>query len=182
MFQLIDDYILLPVETRKRHIDMTQSCQEIGGRSSTEFRGLLAHHLKTTIPTAKKVVLCHACNNPKCSNPVHLYWGTYGENLRDAWAAGAQKSYKQKFVSKYGEAAWKEYANDRFSKMSKSKPAQKFLQDSRINEIKTVIESEPKTRGWVGRAAKQLGVSHTQIKRYVEKWSLSGDSNPDLSG
>ena len=27
--------------------------------------------------------MCHACNNGKCSNPKHLYWGTASENRMD---------------------------------------------------------------------------------------------------
>jgi HNH endonuclease len=48
------------------------------------LKGLLAHLHNTTIPSGKKIHVCHACHNAKCSNPNHLYWGTASENKIDA--------------------------------------------------------------------------------------------------
>ena len=44
--------------------------------------------------TKKKhtVYLCHACHNGKCSNPVHLYWGTPLDNGIDATENGLLKT------------------------------------------------------------------------------------------
>lgn len=85
MFTPILDYIELAREIRRSHLDLISPCIEIGGKGSTEYRGLLAHYLKTTIPTKikPKIMICHACHNPKCSNPVHLYWGTTVDNRID---------------------------------------------------------------------------------------------------
>jgi hypothetical protein len=82
MFEDIKKYILLDKEARQLHLDLTQECIEIGG-SSKEFRALLAHHIKTTIPSGRSIFLCHACHNDKCSNVKHLYWGTHSENNQD---------------------------------------------------------------------------------------------------
>lgn len=79
----INEYIKQSKVVRQQHLALTTSCVEIGG-GSQEFRGLLAHYLNTTIPKGFKVLLCHACNNGRCSNVVHLYWGTPKENMSDA--------------------------------------------------------------------------------------------------
>ena len=83
----IYEYIELPQLDRQQHLDLQDSCLEIGG-DSVEFRGLLAHYLKTTIPRGNAIQLCHACHKPGCSNPKHLYWGTISENVQDGYKAG----------------------------------------------------------------------------------------------
>jgi hypothetical protein len=37
-----------------------------------------------TIPEAR--LICHHCDNPLCTNPKHIYAGTYSQNARDARA------------------------------------------------------------------------------------------------
>ena len=98
----IFEYIKKDVLERKMHLNLSDSCVEIGGNSQ-QFRGLLAHYLKTTIPRGMKIVLCHACNNDKCSNVRHLYWGTAKENVNDQILRGTHKSIWQRTVEKYGE-------------------------------------------------------------------------------
>lgn len=97
----ITKYILESKETRQAHLDLTDPCVERGG-VSTHFKGVLAQYLETTIPKGR-ILLCHACNNAKCSNPKHLYWGTDRENIVDDGSKfGTWKNPWQRAVDKYG--------------------------------------------------------------------------------
>ena len=93
-------YIQKPKEDRQKHLKLDQPCIHRGA-GSYYLKGLLAHILDTTIPTGKKIYLCHACHNGKCSNPNHLYWGTPKENKADCLANGG-KDIWQYTVDKYG--------------------------------------------------------------------------------
>lgn len=97
----IKEYITRSREERQQHLQLTEPCCERGG-NSTNHKGVLAQYLDTTIPSGR-ILLCHACHNPKCSNPKHLYWGTDKENiLIDSAANGTHKSPWQRTVEKYG--------------------------------------------------------------------------------
>lgn len=98
--RIIEEYILLPKEERQKHLKLDEPCIERGGQSMY-LKGLLAHLHDTTIPSGKKIHVCHACHNGKCSNPVHVYWGTASENRQDAIANGAKTPW-QHMVDKYG--------------------------------------------------------------------------------
>ena len=96
----INEYILLPKVERQQHLKLSEPCIERGGQSMY-YKGLLAHIHGTTIPNGKKIHVCHACHNAKCSNPNHLYWGTAQENRQDAVSNGT-KSIWERMVEKYG--------------------------------------------------------------------------------
>lgn len=106
--QNIREYIELSREIRQSHLDLEESCLERGG-VSTNHKGVLAQFLNTEIPDNPKgkgsvqILLCHACFNDKCSNPKHLYWGTYYENnVIDKKLAGTYKGIWERIVEKYG--------------------------------------------------------------------------------
>ncbi len=103
--QLIEQYITLPKSERQQHIVLSDPCLERGGPQkgglSSYCKGLIAHILDTSIPSGHKIHVCHACNNAKCSNPKHLYWGTAQENRLDQ---GEVKTAWQRTVEKYGLA------------------------------------------------------------------------------
>ena len=100
---LIEEYITQSKADRQKHIDLTDPCVERGGPQkgglSSYCKGLMAHLLDTTIPSGHKIHVCHACNNEKCSNPKHLYWGTAQENRLDQ---GHNTSPWDRMVEKYG--------------------------------------------------------------------------------
>jgi hypothetical protein len=101
--KLIEEYIIQSKQERQQHIDLTDPCVERGGPAkgglSSYCKGLMAHLLDTTIPSGHKIHVCHACNNEKCSNPKHLYWGTAKENRLDQ---GEGNSVWDRMVKKYG--------------------------------------------------------------------------------
>lgn len=58
-------------------------------RVGRKFR--LAHRLSFEAyngPLVPGMEICHACDNPKCINPAHLWQGTHKENFADAVSKG----------------------------------------------------------------------------------------------
>lgn len=48
--------------------------------------GYLAHRIALFLSVGineHKTSACHKCDNPKCCNPSHLFWGTHRENMLD---------------------------------------------------------------------------------------------------
>jgi len=41
----------------------------------------------------------HECDNPRCCNPHHLYWGTHSDNMKDAVARKRRRSIDQSGAS-----------------------------------------------------------------------------------
>jgi hypothetical protein len=97
----ITEFITRSREERRQHLNLEEPCLERGG-NSTNHKGVLAQYLNTTIPSGR-ILLCHACNNGKCSNPRHLYWGTDYENIvLDGREHGTYKNIWLKQIEKYG--------------------------------------------------------------------------------
>lgn len=159
----IQEYMKLSREERRKHLDLNSDCIEIGGKASM-FRGLLAHYLGTTIGGLREH-LCHACNNPKCSNPKHLYWGSPADNSRDYKESGSWMSIWQRMVVKYGiEGAKRKLSNSAIERNG----SQNSLTQKQIEIRKEIIiSSDPHSFGWVQRSSDRLDISHTQVKRFV---------------
>lgn len=96
---IVSEWIKESREVRTSHLKLDSTCIERGG-NSTVHRGVLAQYLNTDFPS--KIDLCHACNNDKCSNPTHLYWGTRKENVKDSIDAGTFNNAWDSMILKYG--------------------------------------------------------------------------------
>lgn len=44
----------------------------------------------------KTMYALHKCDNQKCVNPKHLYWGTAKQNVRDAYRSGNAHTLRNK--------------------------------------------------------------------------------------
>jgi hypothetical protein len=53
----------------------------------TKAHEILANEVHGPRPDGKPL-LCHWCDDRKCLNPGHLYWGTAQDNSLDAWRNG----------------------------------------------------------------------------------------------
>lgn len=117
----LSEYISLPIEDRQSHLDLESPCLELGCNSK-ESRALLAYFLNTTADRLGfKAMLLHNCNNPMCSNPKHLYWGTASENLLDRHRdnPNLMKKVASRKKELYGENHFKEIASKRFNPNSR---------------------------------------------------------------
>lgn len=169
IFVDINDYMKLSREERRKHLHLESDCIEIGGLSQF-FRGLLAHHLKTTIGD-RSVYVCHACNNPKCSNPNHLYWGTPTDNVIDQKEAGTWKSGYQKMLEKHGPERTREMLSQRGRSGGKIGGGHNRLTESELARWKAEIERvTPRKRGWMSNLGRRMDCTHTQVKRVLNKY------------
>lgn len=171
-------------EDRRQHLLLSSPCLEIGG-SSGDFRGLLAHYLKTTVPekvkTKRTALLCHACNNGKCSNPLHLYWGTDLDNHIDRVEASTYESLPKRMERKYGkEYMWKLRSNAG-KKGGKKGGGHNRLTDAQIAEYKEMFRAaDPAQRGWIAKLSRKTGFSHTHIRRMYERIMSEVELPPGL--
>ena len=168
MFIKLEEYLQKPLEERQAHLDLESECIEIGGDSRV-FRGLLAHHLKTTIDFRNGYV-CHKCNNPKCSNVLHLYWGTPYENHRDQIEAGTFESIYERSVKKYGENKYKEMLKARASDGGKKGGGHNKLSEE---VVASRLKDLEKYSGWgsISRLSEKWNVSHTQVRKFINKYA-----------
>lgn len=163
-------YMLRSREERRSHLSLDEMCIEIGGDSRI-FRGLLAHHLQTTIPD-RTVYVCHACYNSKCSNPRHLYWGTPKDNIQDTRESGRWHSIHQITIDKYGPQKAAEIRMNAARKGGKAGGGKvKVLTGDDLLTWKIVLDKIDMTKyGFISKIAKEMGCSHTQVRRVLDKY------------
>lgn len=120
----IREYIELSKDERQTHLDLSQECLldlcESEGSLHHVNRGRLSLLLDTTIPSGHDIQLCHACNNQRCSNPFHHYWGTAKENHQDQVDAGTYTSLKDRYIKRHGIEAYEEHIKSAGSKGGKA--------------------------------------------------------------
>jgi len=176
VFVDINVYILKSKQDRQNHLDLTQDCIEIGGSDSTNYKGLLAHFLGTTIPNNNmskgrdKIYLCHACNKHSCSNPRHLYWGTPKENHEDDLQHRGQKPFD--LSHKYNDDEIREIRR-RASSLGGTASGKKRKGKLRIpiETWSSILEAtDTSTHGWKSSVARQLGTTNTTVVRVVKTY------------
>lgn len=174
MFEPIENYIEKTYDERTDHLNLEADCIEIG-TNSTQCRALLAHFLKTTVPSGFRIHLCHKCHNDSCSNPEHMYWGKPKENIKDSIDNGTHINIYEASILKYGREKYHSMLSKTLdkhrSKGSENSAKVNKLNNEKIEFYKKVIDdSEPMKRGWIKRSKDILGISHTQVKRFVKKY------------
>lgn len=61
----------------------------------------IVYQLQNGVILSNMDVICHACDNPPCINPKHLFVGTQKDNLRDAKTKGRMATAKHGTRSMY---------------------------------------------------------------------------------
>lgn len=77
------------------------------GVLSVNNKSIGAHRISYEIhngPIPKGMFVCHACDNPPCVNPEHLFLGTNSDNIKDALKKGLLKIPEKKPFCKRGHA------------------------------------------------------------------------------
>ena len=82
----------------------SDDCWEWGAKARTAFGygrmtagrrvHLKAHQIAWALqngPIPIGLSVCHACDNPRCCNPDHLFLGTTSENMQDAGSKGRMR-------------------------------------------------------------------------------------------
>lgn len=88
--------------------EWTRSKKAFGhGRVSLGGRDLLAHRVAYVLTygdVPRGTMICHACDNPSCCNPTHLWAGTQGDNVRDCVAKGRNSNGEPLRGEEHGRA------------------------------------------------------------------------------
>ena len=93
----------------KDHLDLSTPCVDValkrrpviplrwtnkhGFKNHTVARIVLLSYLHLPVDSAEGTT-CHACNNEKCINPLHLYLGTQKDNIHDQIECGTWVGHK----------------------------------------------------------------------------------------
>ena len=130
------------------------------GQVCVDGRSYAAHRVSYAVHYGVdpgELEVCHACDNPPCTNPKHLFLGTQAENLADGRNKGRIKGSRR-------------------SRNAGTYNGQAKLSDAQVDEIRAAVRGGMTQR----RAAAIYGVSNQHISRIVrgKKWAKP---TPELS-
>lgn len=175
----IEEYMLLPLTQRQAHINLSEACVERGGRQesvSAYMRGVLSYVLNTTIPYNKRIHACHACNNWKCGNIAHIYWGTVKENNDDAKLVDSRTLW-QRTVDKYGEEKTRALISNagqlgRLTRSKKLAERNAFRAQQALTDGRKVAERNSQFGTcWLRKEGKEQKVKLTELEKFIyEGW------------
>lgn len=102
----VEEYLLKPLDYRKQHLNLQEHC--FSTISIPKLKKLLAEKLNVDLSSGR-VLICHGCNNSKCSNINHVYFGTDYENIViDGKKFGTFENVHARTIKKYGKEKIKE--------------------------------------------------------------------------
>lgn len=70
---------------------------QINGHNGKRFVPVKAHRISYEIHKGKienKMLVLHRCDNPRCTNPEHLWLGTHKDNTQDMLNKNRQKGFR----------------------------------------------------------------------------------------
>ena len=125
------------------------------GRFRLDHRMMLAHRMSWIIEHGKNIPdglqVCHACDNPSCVNPTHLFLGTQSENMNDCVDKG-----------RLGERKGECNRNSRLTKEN--------VVDIR-KEYKKIIPGGLRADNFIMENAKRYGVTFRTVQSVVYRQS-----------
>ena len=164
----IEEYILLQKEERQLHLKLNEPCIERGGDSG-HCKSLLADLLDTTISKGNSIHLCHACNNNKCNNKYHLYWGTARENRLDAELCGSNIGNPwQKMVKRYGVEEAKRINRQRLDCQIVERKEAKRIRQLQTGDSRKISEMNSQFGSiWIKKNGKEKKTDNNKLQEFL---------------